>query len=97
MRLKHVTTALLVLGIALLLAWQPVVGPQPSASEPERAKLVHVLRMGVYFLAVIVTFFLAGLSAYLLARRTRQQYRQEARQNLNDLIEASLHDHRKSD
>lgn len=93
MRLKVFTTAALLFGVVLLIAWPFILGDQPAKTAPEPDRLRYFLRFGLYFLALIITFFTAALGAFFVARRAREQFREEAVGNLHDLIESSLEDH----
>lgn len=95
MRLRIATATLFLLGLTLLVAWPWVVGPKPGLNEPLRERKEYVVRLGIYFLVSIITFFSAALCAYFLSRRTRSQLRDEAKENLKELIEGTLHDHQK--
>lgn len=91
MRLKVVTTVLFTFGILLLIGWPWIVGPRPEGTRQVEA--AYALKLGVYFIVVLLTFFFAALSAFLLARRERQALREEAKQNIQELIEGTLRDH----
>lgn len=93
MRVKVVTTALLLFGVALLVGWPWIVGPKPAATAPEPERLRYLLRYGLYFLALLLTFFSTAVGAVLVARQTRRQLRDEAMENLQTLIEGTLEDH----
>ncbi len=97
MRLKVVTTALLLFGVVLLITWPWMLGVRPAADAPEPERLRYLLRYGLYFLALIITFFAAGLGGFLIARRQRAEFREEAMDNLAHLIEDTLEDHAKPD
>lgn len=93
MRLKVVTTLLSVAGLLLLALWPWLVGTRP----PESAPRVEVARYGVkvlaYFGLTCSVFITAAVSALILARRTRRQYLDATRENLQELIEGTLRDH----
>ncbi|MFY9235513.1 MAG: hypothetical protein WAO58_13760 [Fimbriimonadaceae bacterium] len=95
MRLKIATTALFIAGVVLLIAWPWFVGEQPPAGASQRARAEYVLRMGLYFIATLLTFFTAAVCAFFVARRTRKELREEAMNNVKELIEGTLHDHKK--
>lgn len=93
MRLKVVTTAFLLFGVVLLVAWPWIVGARPAPTAPEPERLRYLLRYSLYFLALIVTFFAAALGGFIIARRQREAFREEAMENLQHLIEGTLEDH----
>jgi hypothetical protein len=95
MRLKVLTTGLFILGIVLLFAWPFVIGERPSPDVSQKIRAAYVLRMGLYFIFAILTFFSAALCAFLLARKTREEFKEEAVDNFKELIEGTLQDHGK--
>lgn len=97
MRVKTVTTALLVFGIALLVGWPWIVGPKPPVNAPDAERLRYLLRYGLYFTVLLLTFFSTAVGAMLAARATRRQLREEAMENLHELIEGTLEDHGRKD
>lgn len=93
MRLKVVTSAFLVFGVVLLVAWPWIVGVRPAQTAPEPERLRYLVRYSLYFLALIVTFFAAALGGFLIARRQREEFREETLDQLKELIEGTLEDH----
>jgi hypothetical protein len=93
--LKILTTGFFLLGLVLLVSWPWIVGGQPARSAPERERLAYVLRFGLYLAGTIVTFFLAALAAFFTARRARNMLREEAKENVRELIDGTLEDHAK--
>lgn len=90
MRLKALTTFFLVFGIFLAMGFPWLVGAKPH----DKVALEHYLvRFGIYLIVALLCFVSAAICALLLIRRTREQYRAESRQNLEDLIESALKSH----
>ncbi len=97
MRLKVVTTALLVCGVLLLLCWPLILGEKPSPDAPRKELANWGARALTYFLLTSMAFLSAAFGAALIMRRNRQEFLLEAKRNVRDLIEGSLNDHGKSD
>lgn len=95
MRLKVLTTTLVVFGLLLLLAWPIAVGPRPAPNAPRRLKTEWGQRVLVYFGVTSGTWLATAASALLLARQARRQYLNQESHNLKSLIEGTLRDHGK--
>jgi hypothetical protein len=94
MRLKVLTTALFVFGILLLIGWPWILGGRPVGPKAsQQAEAAYALRLGLYFIVTLLTFFFAALCAFFLARREREAIREQAKQNVQELIEGTLRDH----
>ncbi len=111
MRLRFVTTTLLLFGLLLLLAWPWAVGSRPRLSMQEiraegyteaqqaqvleRRNQVYFVRFSTYVLLLFLSFAGAAVGASLMMRRVRGEFRETTRTNLTELIEGTLHDHHK--
>ena len=94
--MKKVLTALVVVGMGLLVAWPFVLGKQP-AREHTRALELYTLRFGLYVCVLLIVFFAMAALAWALWRKAREEYREAALNNMKFLIETTLADHRKQD
>lgn len=96
MRLKVATTAGLIFGLMLLAAWPWLIGPMPKASEVgRRAVQEYAVRFGIYIIVVLLVWASTAVMAIMVARRAREAYREEAMDNLQNLLEETLRDHGK--
>ena len=93
MWLKLFTTAMLIAGFTLLVAWPWAVGPKPLLGAPHSAYRQYGKRSTIYMSGLLITFAGSGLGAYLLLRRVREEYRDSMQENLESLIEGTLDDH----
>jgi hypothetical protein len=93
MRLKILTTAFLIFGLALLLSWPWTVGKKPPAGSPRGELLVYARRIFYYTGGTIIVFSLTAVFAVLWARQTRRELSEEAKRNINELLEGTLKDH----
>lgn len=92
MRLKLVTTVLIVVGIGMMLAMPFALrAPSPEATNRQRAE--YGVRMLAFFGVTCTVWLAAAGCAVVLARKTRQEYLEETRRNLEALVETSLRDH----
>lgn len=89
--MRALTTALLVLGLCLVAAWPWVLAAKPSGV---RELQVYSVWFGIYLTSMFTAFLGAAAFAILVARRARRQYFEESKQNLQELIEGTLSDHR---
>ena len=95
MFLKVGTTASVATGIILVLLWPLLVGPKPT---PDGTAMLAELRdyaqrVVAYISVTMAVWLIAAGFAVFLARHMRRQYREEAMQNLQELIEGALADH----
>lgn len=86
MRLRVVTTVLVLLGLALLFSYPWTVGVPPKQDASQRELADYATRMVVYVTVVSVCWLGAAISAALLARRIRQEYADQSLKNLADLL-----------
>jgi Na+/glutamate symporter len=97
MWLKAVTVVLMLFSVAMLFAYFWVVGPKPPSSAP-RAEQIAFLRRGAAYVGIEAAALIGSLvGAYLIARRARQEYRDQSQRNLEALIESTLRDHAKKE
>lgn len=95
MRLKVLTTALLIFGTLLLLCWPFILGPRPGPDSARAVMAQWGARSLTYFMVTSMVFLSAAFGAALIMRRNRLKYLDEMRSNVRDLIEGSLNDHGK--
>ena len=95
MWLKIATTFLMLFSIFMLFAFVWMVGPKPPSTAP-RAEQIAYLRKGAVYVGVEALALIGSiLGAYFIARRARQEYRDQSRRNMEMLIETTLREHSK--
>lgn len=82
--LKIATTAFLLLGFMLLFA-----GPSVLHRGPHQSRRAFAYRVTLYLGGLVVAMAGAGTGALLLVRQAREEYRQSALRNMQELMEAS--------
>jgi hypothetical protein len=104
LRLRIGLTVLVLAGIGLLLAWPWLVGPYPAphgvpahGSKEAKALAEYSLRFLGYIAALLLVFLSTAIMATIVVRRAREEYRQEAMDNMRQLIEATREDYQKKD
>ncbi|MEA2551892.1 MAG: hypothetical protein QOJ65_68 [Fimbriimonadaceae bacterium] len=90
MLLRAATTFLMLFGLVLSLGYPWIIGPKPALHAQQGP---FAIRLGVYMILIICSFLGAAVCAILMMRRAREAYREETRQNLEDLIETTLRTH----
>lgn len=95
MRLKVLTTTLLIAGVLLMLGWPLIVGQRPSKGTSKVVVARWGVRSLVYFGATSGVWLSVAVSAWLLARQTQRDFLNQEKKNLNELIEGTLRDHGK--
>ncbi len=93
MRLKTLTTVLVLFGIVMLflMVWLFKQMPPNTATRKEQADFGVRLITG--FGLTALTWLGAATCAYLLARKTRIEYAEQRAEALKSLVEGSLKDH----
>jgi hypothetical protein len=76
----------------MLVAWPWVIGHRPSGAG--HALAAYSLRFGIYFLVMLFVWVAVAICALMVARRAREDYQLQVRENLEGLIEAALRDHK---
>ena len=93
MWLKVSTTVLIIFSIVMLFAYLWVVGPKPPSHAP-RAEQIAFLRRGATYVGLEALALIGSIvGSYLIARRAREEYREQSRKNMEALLEATLRDH----
>lgn len=91
MRLKIFTTGLLLFGVLLLFATPWILGPRPGGTGSDARE--YVVKFGLLVIGLFTIFATTAILAIIVARKERQRFREEAMENLKDLVESSLRDH----
>jgi hypothetical protein len=79
----------LVLGLGLILSYPWTVGARPSDVADRAAVAAYLTRLFIFFCVAVVVFLGAAISAALIIRRVRHEYREMLVSNLADLLSAS--------
>lgn len=93
MRLKILTTTLLIAGVLLMLVWPLAVGGRPHHGASKKAFADYGQRVIVYFGVTSSVWLSTAMSALLLVRQSRREFLEQERDNLKSLIEGTLRDH----
>ncbi|MCL6624898.1 MAG: hypothetical protein K6T17_09825 [Fimbriimonadales bacterium] len=81
--LRVLMTVFTLVGLGLLVSFPWFVGVKPAGSE---GQVAYVTRFAAYIVLVSVSFLFAAVFAVLLARKIREEYRQQTLKNLADLL-----------
>lgn len=95
MRVGTLTASFFIFGIVLLLAWPFVLGPTPPDDATRSQLAQYGVRTLLYFFVTCTAFLASAVCAVILMRRNREMYREKLRENVEELIEGTLHDHQK--
>lgn len=93
MRLKVLTTTLVVAGLLLMLAWPLVAGSSPGKAATRAERVYWGRKLLIYFTVTASVWVCVAGSAVMLARQTRREFLKAERDNLQALIEGTLRDH----
>lgn len=89
--LKGLTGALIAVGILILATWPFVVGT-PRRNQPRAEIKAYLVRSLVATTALVVVVSGAGIGAFFLMRRVRDEYREESMANMKALLEKTRED-----
>jgi len=92
--LRAATTFLMVFGLILSGGFFWVLQARPHTQDKLQLERYSVV-LGGYLILTIICFLGAALCAILLVRKVREEYRAETRNNLEMLVETTLHSHQK--
>ena len=92
MLVKVVTTALVLLGLAMVAALPFVLRERPADGD-QAALARYGAWLLTYFGATCLIWLSAALCAVLVMRNARKQLAEDQKENLRDMIERTLHDH----
>jgi multisubunit Na+/H+ antiporter MnhC subunit len=90
--LKRLIGVLIALGILVMVGWPLIVGAPPPKGSPRSAYRPYVVKGLAIAGTLTVIVVGAGVGAFFLIRRTRDEYRQESMRNLRTLIEGTRED-----
>lgn len=96
MRLKVLTTAFMVLSLALLLGMPWMLRSRPKDGD-RREVVAFARRLLVYEGALVIALAATGITAILIVRRAREEYRKASHDNLQILLEGTLEAHRRKE
>ena len=89
---KRITTVCVILLTIALVAWPWILGKRPPLGSPKRAYLQYAARSSAYLGLIVMGLVGAGVGSFVIIRNERIRYREEARANLEHLIEAVQND-----
>jgi hypothetical protein len=77
-----------------MILWPVLLGLPPK--HPTRQELArYALRAEIYVPLILVSLFATAVSSAFLMRAARLQFIEESSENLRQLVEGTLQDHRK--
>jgi hypothetical protein len=94
MLLRILTTFFLLFGIILTLGFPWVLRARPHGG-PRIALEHYTILFGSYLMVIVLSFVAAAVCAILMVRQVRESFRAQSRQNLEELVESSLRQHKK--
>jgi len=93
MRIKLASFLLLIVDIVLFFTAAYMVANKPPKGAPHREQISFAIRSDVVILVLLASLFTTVVLVWIWAQRVREEYREQSRQNLQSLIEATLRDH----
>lgn len=93
--MKWATTAFFTATIVLLVTWPWFVGKPPGPAASRAVHVSYAVHFSLYIVALLLCAFFSLVCAFSVIQKQREQFREEAQKNLNELIEGTLRDHDK--
>lgn len=93
MRLKVLTTTLLIAGLLLMFGWPVFVGIRPLKTAKHSVQVTWGRRALIYFGVTSAVWLSTAMSALLLARNMKREFFLQESENLKALVEGTLRDH----
>lgn len=90
--LKWLTSGFIVAGVLVTLSMPVVLGKPPRKGSPVRESRAYAVRGLAATGILLVTVIGAGVGAFLLVRRARDEYREESMANMRALLEQTRED-----
>jgi len=96
MRIKVATLGFLIADAFMLMAWlYYFVKANPRSAATHSEKVHFAVIYSLFFTVLLISLFVTMVLAWIWAQRQKEEYREQARRNLESLIEGTLRDHEK--
>jgi nitrogen fixation-related uncharacterized protein len=95
MRIKLVVAILVVADVMLFVGTIYFLAKAASHTISRHEQVVYAVRYATSLVVLLVCLFATIVAAFVWAQKQREEYRDLARRNLEDLIEGTLKDHGK--
>lgn len=89
--LKGITGALIAAGVLIIASWPFVIGTPPKNRPRAEIKAYFVRSLAATSVLIVVVSG-AGIGAFLLMRRVREEYREQSMANMKALLEQTRED-----
>lgn len=93
MRYKVATFSLFFADLILFVTLGFCLTTMPGRKASHEEQVQFLIRSGVLVIALLVTLLATVLIVWMWMRTLRDEYRQEAQENMKQLIEGTLRDH----
>lgn len=94
MRLKTVTTGLVIFGIVLMLGWPLVMSRRPqNVANDSREMQEFVVLFGGYAIFVMLVWLVVGVCAWMVLKNTLKQLKVDRSTMMQSFVEGTLRDH----
>lgn len=91
MRLKAVTTALVIVGLFFTVGFPFILGPKPDGSQKEVAE--YALKFGTYWILVMLIWVAVIICAWIVLRQTVKNIKSDREVLMKSFVEGTLKDH----
>ena len=86
--MKLFTTACILIGVLMIVAWPWLLGPAPKRGQPKAKFLAYTQRSSAYLAGMCVCLVGSTVGSILIVRKTKRDYAEQTRDNLRKLVAA---------
>jgi uncharacterized membrane protein len=97
MRTRLICIALVVADVILFLTTGYMLASAPRKGVPKSVQAAFALKSYILVLVLLICLFITVVVVWMWAQQVREEYRDQARRNLESLIEGTLQDHGRND
>jgi hypothetical protein len=93
--LKVFTSLMLIVCVGFLVGWPVFIGDRPGPTAPLAANKEYAFRFVTYLGLMVLALILAAVGALGVMRRTAAEYKAQQMENMRELIETTMAEHKK--
>lgn len=92
--MKIFTTACILIGVLMIVAWPWLLGPAPKRGQPKAEFLSYTQRSSAYLAGMCLCLVGSTVGSILIVRKTKRDYAEQTRDNIRKLVAGEAHESR---